>query len=653
MRDVVVKSYFNKFLKEYSITGRNIESNFEKFINHICLVSKNISNFNLYSMSVGNGDDAGIDGIGISINNRFINDITELKAILGMQMHFSLEFYFIQAKTTEGFECKEIASFGEGVVDMFREEHEIKKKMNTQVKDKYKLIREILDNYEYIKSKKCVLYYVTPGEYVEDDNLRACIERIKEDVLRLGIFDEKEISVEIKGKTFIRKQYEQTKLQNSAQFKLDSKIDIPYTEKVDEAYFAIMPIKEYLRIVLDEDGKVRRGIFELNVRDFAGIEDNRVNQGMISTLTSNDKSTFGLLNNGITIVGKSLNKVQGQYSIKNFYVVNGCQTTNVLYENIECLDDNMWISLKIVITQDDEIIKNIVKATNSQTEVQEIQLISMDEYQSELEGYFNHCEEKTKLFYERRDGQYRGLSGIEITKIVNAETQMKSFASIFLEVPHIASRYVGKLQEEVSKKIFVKGHRVIMYYAAALLNYKLEAAFLNDIIEHKYNKFKYHMELIIAKLIWKEEKKPQFNSYSMDVYCRKLIDTIENGESFNNLLQEAKNILDIVVGNVNDTEANKLNSLVNELLLYCNMGITRAEISEMIYFINNIYAYEIPFKNMSIDGDLRYNFNKNLNDLIWMVNKRGVKKYMKNNQVLEEIREKVDETNRQSRIIYS
>lgn len=651
--DIIVENYFNKFLKEYYITGRNVESNFEKFINYICLGTKNINNFNLASMCVGAGGDAGIDGIGIAINNRFINDMAELTSIINMGIEFSVEFYFIQAKTSAAFECKEIATFGEGVVDMFRREDEIKKSMNDMLKAKYKMIREIINNYEYTIERKCILYYVTPGQYVEDENLLATQTRMKEDILGLELFDEIDIEINIKDKRFIRKQYEGSKVQNSASFKLDSKIEIPYMEKVEEAYFAIMPIKEYLKIVIDDEGKIRRGIFELNVRDFAGIEENRVNQDIAFTLLSDDKNLFGLMNNGITIVGKSLSKGQGKYTIKNFYIVNGCQTTNVLYENKEQLNDDMWISVKIVITQEDKVIGDIVKATNNQTEVQEIQLLSMDEYQEELEGFFNSFDSYTQLFYERRDGQYRGSSEVESIKIVNPETQMKCFASIFLNLPHIASRFVGKLQDEISKKIFVKEHRPIIYYTSALLNYKIEKSLLNEEISSNYAKFKYHIQMIISKIVWKDDKRPQLNSYKIDDYCLKLIKVIENEEMFLQLLQRAKQIIDIVVTNINDTEVNKTAGIVNELMIYCEGGLTKKEINELDYFVNCVETYIRPFKNMQIDGDMRYNFKNNLNDLIWLFDICKVNKYLNNQGFFDEVKEKVDESTRKSRIEFS
>jgi hypothetical protein len=651
--DIITENYFKKFMIEHNITGGISDKNFEKFINYICFNTKNISNFNLMDSCVGDGNDAGIDGIAICVNNRFVSNIGELDTILDMGMDFSVEFFFVQAKTSESFECKEISTFGDGVSDMFRNEDQPKKEMNASVLDKYKMIRKILNNYEYIKEKKCSLYYVTPGIYKEDSNLIAAKNGIKERILGLGVFEEEEINVYVEDKSFIRKQYEKTKVQNSATFELNSKIEIPYMEKVDEAYFAIMPIKEYLKIILDENNRIRRGIFELNVRDFAGIEENRVNQDIAGTLYSEDSIKFGLLNNGITIVGKSLSKGQGKYTIKNFYVVNGCQTTNVLAENIEKINDDMWISLKIVITQDDSIIRDIVKATNNQTEVQEIQLLSMDEYQEELESFYNSYEEHTHLYYERRDGQYRGMPEVEPIKIVSPEMQMKSFASIFLNSPHIASRFMGKLQEEVSKKIFVKDHRCIMYYAAGLLNYKVEEAFINEIIPTGYYKFKFHIQTIISNMVWQNDKRPQNNSYKMDTYCEKLISIIENDENFLELLERTRNCIDSVIKDISNPEANKTLSVVNQLILYSEIEWNESDINQAKYYLKLVENYIIPFKNMSIDGDMRYNFSKNFLEIKLFLDDNNLINKIINNDVIDEIESHVDETNRNSRKLYS
>ena len=609
--DIIVNSYFDKFLKEQKISGGKTDTNFEKFINYICLATRNINNFSLVSTCVGAGGDAGIDGIAIAINNRYVLDISDIAELIDKGMELNVELFFIQAKTSETFECKEISNFADGVLDLFKAEYEIKKIMNDKVKAKYNMIRKLIDDYDFIKSIKCTLLYVTPGKFIEDDNIASTKQKIMDNLKALDIFKEDNISIEIKDKAFIRKQYESTKVQNFATFELSQKIEIPFMQGVDEAYFAIMPIKEYLKIIVDDAGRIRSGIFELNARDFAGIEDNRVNQDIVTTINSKDKSYFGLLNNGITIVGKSLSKMQGKYTIKNFYVVNGCQTTNVLSENLSNISDDMWISVKFVITQDDDIIKNIVKATNSQTEVEEIQLLSMNEYQQELESFFSTYDTYTKLFYERREGQYRDNPEALPVKIINPELQMKCFSSIFLQIPHIASRFSGKLQDE-NKQIFLTNDNPIMYYTAALLNYHVELAFLNDKIKQVYYKFRYHIQMLIASDVWKKEKQPQRNSKKMQTYCEILISQIEDETTFETLLQNAKKCIDKVVANINDTEITKSITIINNLLMYLRIGWTDKEVKAVKHFLAIVEDYITPFNNMGIDGDLRYNFNKNL-----------------------------------------
>lgn len=650
--DIILSTYFSKFLKEQQIFDGKTDANFEKFINYICLATNNISNFNLLTTCVGNGNDAGIDGIAIAINNRYVLDMGDINDILDKGMELNVELFFIQTKTTEGFECKEISSFADGVLDMFRAEHEIKKIMNEKVKSKYFMIQKLINNYEYIKNIKCTLFYVTPGKYIEDDNILSTKQRITESLKSLEIFEENNISIQIKDKAFIRKQYENTKVQNSATFTLSQKIEIPYMENVDEAYFVILSIKEYLKIVLDDTGKIRNGIFELNVRDFAGIETNRVNQDIVTTLKSRNKSYFGLLNNGITIVGKSLSKMQGKYTIKNFYVVNGCQTTNVLSENVSDITDDMWISVKIVITQKDDIIRDIVKATNNQTEVEEIQLLSMTEYQQELEAFYSTYTTFTKLYYERREGQYRSNPDAIPIKIVNPDAQMRCFASVFLQIPHIASRFSGKLQDE-NRQIFLSNDNPIMYYTAALLNYHVECSFMNNKLEQIYYKFRYYIQLLIADSIWKDMKKPQRNSRKMTSYCEYLIAKIEDDTLFDSFILKAIQCIDKVVINKNDTEITKSISLMNNLLMYLHIGWTEKDLKAVKHFLDIVDDYLIPFKNMSIDGDLRYNFNKNLVYLEKITSDNDFAYKLIGNSFFTDIHQNLHEENRNNRKVYA
>lgn len=615
---------------------------------------KNISNFNIFSVSTGDGGDCAIDGLAIILNNKFVATLGELEDILDTGMEFALEIYFIQTKMSPSFEGKEMLQFGNGIIDVFKSEDQITKVRNEKIKEKCKMIQLILRNYDsFSSSPKCYMYFVTTGVWNNDTNLVVDKNKVISDIEGLDLFDVVEFFAF--GANEVRKQYELTKLQNSATFELKEKIELPYMEGVKESYLAILPAKEYLKIIVDDQNKITKGIFELNVRDFNGLENNRVNQDIIDTINSEDKNYFGLLNNGITIVGKSLSKGKGLYTIKNFYVVNGCQTSNILHLNSENVDDSMWVSIKIVITEKDDIIGNIVKATNNQTEVQQIQLLSMTEYQGLLESYFANFEGPVKLYYERRSGQYNYNNNIEKSKIINPETQIRAFASVFLDAPHRASRFYGSLVEDIGKDnnsdigkgIFVTGQRPIVYYTSAFLLHILENNFTNDKINEKYSKYKYHLLFIISKILWKNEKRPPLNSRKIEDYCEFLISKVADEDYFNTLLEAATSVLNNVIGkNIDDQESNKSAAIISLLLMYINLGITTENVRARIAFLDRIDVFLVPFYNMRIDGDFRYNFRDRVEDLIKEVRRYKAKQM---EEFLRNATNNLNETVRQSR----
>lgn len=144
----------------------------------------------------------------------------------------------------------------------------------------------------------------------------------------------------------------------------------------------------------------------------------------------------------------------------------------------------------------------------------------------------------------------------------------------------------------------MQDHNPIMYYTSALLNYYIENQFRNDRIGNSYLKFQYHIQLIISQLVWKNEKQPQLNSRKMDEYCILLIKQLIDQEKFNLLIEQAISILDKVIKNLDDLEANKTLSTVNSLLMYIDIELTEVELKNVKYFVNNIDVYLSPFDSM-------------------------------------------------------
>lgn len=79
----------------------------------------------------------------------------------------------------------------------------------------------------------------------------------------------------------------------------------------------------------DQDGvrHINRSLFYDNVRDFN--PESEINKKIISELESGDNASFVFKNNGITVVSKSIDRKGDTFTIEDYQIVNGCQTTNI------------------------------------------------------------------------------------------------------------------------------------------------------------------------------------------------------------------------------------------------------------------------------------------------------------------------------------
>jgi hypothetical protein len=81
------------------------------------------------------------------------------------------------------------------------------------------------------------------------------------------------------------------------------------------------------------------------VRHFLGAE-NSVNQSIAKTIDNQAaRSRFPVLNNGVTVVSPDVVVQTNRLFIKNFQIVNGCQTSHVLFANRAHLTDDELLAM--------------------------------------------------------------------------------------------------------------------------------------------------------------------------------------------------------------------------------------------------------------------------------------------------------------------
>jgi len=123
---------------------------------------------------------------------------------------------------------------------------------------------------------------------------------------------------------------------------------------------------------------------------------------------------------------------------------------------------------------------------------------------------------------------------------------IKAFAAMFLGEPHRTSRNYAALRAKVGTEIFVKGHRMEPYYAAAFALYKLDYLFRSGRLEAKYKPAKFH---ILLALRWLTEtgEMPRMNSHDMERYSKRIIDVAwGDADKLDALFSTAANIINTV-----------------------------------------------------------------------------------------------------------
>lgn len=92
---------------------------FEKFVNYVATSTEYNKTFDVDSITVGEGNDTGIDGISIIANGQLIESTDEIDDLLERNNFLEVDYLFIQAKTSSNFDSGELNTFLFGVNDFF------------------------------------------------------------------------------------------------------------------------------------------------------------------------------------------------------------------------------------------------------------------------------------------------------------------------------------------------------------------------------------------------------------------------------------------------------------------------------------------------------------------------------------------------------
>lgn len=468
MKNPIIKSYLDEFSENYNITELDLTEKFEHLVNFCILNGEKYDDFDIEDIHVGEKGNYGLDGVAILIDGEIVTSEDEAEAVLSRKKNPSVVFIFIQTKISDSFDSGDILKEFSAINAFLQDNKEFK--FNRYCKDLMST-----GNYIFKQASKisedvvCKIYYATTG-FWNEENFYPVISQEKNSLKKLGLF--KNIEFIPLGGNEIKKRYRE--IYNTATKDIDfiRKATLPTIEGVESSFIGVLDADQYIKLITDSSGNIIKNIFFENIRDFLG--NNPVNANIAETLRGADCELFPVLNNGVTIVAKSLKTIGDKISLSNFQVVNGCQTSHILFKNKDKLTNNIFLPIKIIATSNDDIISKIIMATNNQTEIKNEAFEVLRPFHKELEEFYRIASKQygVDLYYERRQKQYINES-IKQYRIITLSGQTKSYVATFLNCPHSVHKYYGTLIKDFYSSLYKEEHDFLPYYMSTALNYKL------------------------------------------------------------------------------------------------------------------------------------------------------------------------------------
>lgn len=540
--DLVTKNIVRKFAAGNSLDNLSESEQFEALAGYCVMSTVYDQELDPEQIRFGSGDDLGIDCGALVVNGDLITTSDEIQGIAAEQRALDATIVVVQAKMAENFDGHVISNLASNLREFFDAATSFQ--MNSDVRDFHDLVQVLYEYSEQFRNSNpdLVIAYVTSGDWGDAPFLVEKKNQAVSDLKKLHIFGN--VDFRTLGARDVQSLYRNTTRAVEATLVLSDHVVLPEIPGVQQGYFGLVDAGAYRSAISDESGNIRKSLFYDNVRDFQGA--NPVNDGIARTLeTLEGRQRFAVLNNGVTVVARDLRIVGSKFTISDFQVVNGCQTSHVLFGAPDL--DGTKLAIKLIVTQNEELASSITAATNKQTVVSDEDLQALENFHKQLEDYFQAHGEDKQLFYERRSRQYSTQSNIEKTRIVSRGALVRAYAAMFLDEPRLAGRYVGQLRKSRAADLFALDDALEPYYVAAVAAYRLEFAFRNNLIDKKYKPARYHILYAMHRIMAHGNPAPASSRRRRSKYYFEMSDKLWSADDLRALLDQIVPAVDAAV----------------------------------------------------------------------------------------------------------
>lgn len=547
----IIEGLLGEFSKNFELTNEIESKKLEYFVNYL-ITSQSGSRVDPLDIT-SEDDDAGLDGISILIDEQIITHLDEVIDMFDVSKKRNVKIILTQVKSSEKFKKEEIDSFRAAIMNFLQDGSDYPQgEFN---KSRNEILYHIFSHPGRIKNNRpdIEVYFSTTGNYKAEVEIKGSLLAIKREIENQSYFNN--IIVEpidrekiIKLKNTIDADYE-------AKVEIREYFPITGTSLIDNSFLALVNAKEFVsKLIVNEEGTgVKSNIFDENIRSFLGT-DTPVNEKIQSSLQDNkDRDIFAILNNGITVIASELSYSNGKkiVDIANYQIINGCQTSNVLFVNKDLLDNNCSIIVKFIQTDNKDIVNKIISSTNSQTYIEDNAFLSLNDKTKMVQVFFDTKNQNSseKIYFERRINEYKDISAQQ-SRIFDLKSVARAYNSMFLNNPHSSSRYINQIFK--SNSLFKSDDAEGYYYIATLCLYKFNVLINSKKFNHP-SFLKWHFLFAFKYLALKKIKgfEPNGNQASKNIESMYKILTDKN--KFEKIVTEFEAIIYNIPDITNDS----------------------------------------------------------------------------------------------------
>ena len=486
----VVQAQVSDFVSVNAIEGRSSSEQFEIYSIYSVLnggLGESIDPVEAHL----EGSEFGLDGLAILVQGRLVTNKVEAEEAIEDIRSPSIDFHFFQSKTGTSFDYGNMSKFFDSIAGFF----------DSSMKGESPQLDDLLDAKDFLyehgigrRNPGIHAYYVCTGNYDRPARLEKLISNTRTQWSDLNIFDPDRQKIEMVGARELQRLYRAAASSVESTIDFPRNVVLPAHGSVEEAYIGYLTADQLLNIISirGDDGEIseiNKSVFFDNIRDFD--PDSKINKDISATLAAGEGSDFVFRNNGITVVSKSIDRTGDKFRIEDYQIVNGCQTSNIVFNNRGNVNE-VNIPFRLIGTKDDNFISSIIAGTNRQNSVREEQFWALRPFMKNFEEYCSSLDDEHKIFFERRENQFRGQK-VEKARIVQPSTLMKVVAATILHQPNRSARDYRGISAEYQDRLFQDDHDVRLYYAACYLNYKLDFLWRNQRLDNGLKIYRFYI----------------------------------------------------------------------------------------------------------------------------------------------------------------